>query len=110
VSSCRWLLGSLGRDWGVPRLLGRALAEDRRDAPGLVVSHGLRPAAVGILVGIAGAFGSTRFVSTLRYNVAPSDPVSVGLVAAFLIVAAAVASDVPAGRAVVDPIIVLRNE
>lgn len=56
--------------------------------------NGLRLAAVGILVAIAGAFGGTRFVSTLLDNVAPSDPVSVGLVAAFLIVVAAVVSSV----------------
>ena len=50
-------------------------------------------------------------MSTLLDNVAPSDPVSVGLAAAFLIVVAAVVSSVPARRAMaVDPIIALRNE
>ena len=53
----------------------------------------------------------TRFVSTLPDNVTPSDPLSIGLVATFLVVVATVASDVPARRALaVDPIAVLRNE
>ena len=53
----------------------------------------------------------TRLVKTLLYNVTPSDPLSFGLVAAFLVAVATVASYVPARRAMgVDPIIVLRNE
>lgn len=88
-----------------------ALGADRRDVLALVVGQGLRLAAVGILVGIAGAFGVTRLVSTLLYNVTPSDPLSFGLVAGFLVVVATVAGYVPARRAMaVDPIIVLRNE
>jgi ABC-type lipoprotein release transport system permease subunit len=48
---------------------------------------------------------------TLLHNVTPSDPLTFGLVAAFLVVVATVASDVPVRRAMaVDPIIVLRNE
>jgi putative ABC transport system permease protein len=88
-----------------------ALGAARRDVLALVVGQGLRLAAVGILVGILGAFGVTRFVKTLLYNVTPSDPLSFALVAAFLIVVATVASYVPARRAMaVDPIIALRNE
>ncbi|HET7221216.1 MAG TPA: ABC transporter permease [Vicinamibacterales bacterium] len=88
-----------------------ALGADRRDVLTLIVGHGLRLAAIGIVVGIVGAFGVTRFVKTLLYNVTPSDPFSFGVVAAFLTIVAAVASYVPARRAMaVDPIVALRNE
>jgi putative ABC transport system permease protein len=88
-----------------------ALGANRRDVLGLIVGQGLRLSALGIIVGIVGAFGVTRFVTTLLYNVTPSDPLSFALVATFLAAVAAVASYVPARRAMaVDPIIALRNE
>jgi putative ABC transport system permease protein len=88
-----------------------ALGANGRDVLGLIVGQGLRLAVLGIIVGIVGAFGVTRFVKTLLYNVTPSDPLSFALVAIFLAAVAAVASYVPARRAMaVDPIIALRNE
>jgi ABC-type antimicrobial peptide transport system permease subunit len=77
----------------------------------LILGQGLRLAAVGVGVGLLGAFGTTRFLRTVLYNVTPTDPVSFGAVAIFLTLVALVASYVPARRAMaVDPLVALRNE
>jgi putative ABC transport system permease protein len=88
-----------------------ALGAGRGDVMRMIVGQGLRLAAIGIVVGLVGALGVTQVIKTLLYNVTPSDPVSFGLVATFLTIVAALASYIPARRAMaVDPIIALRNE
>jgi putative ABC transport system permease protein len=88
-----------------------ALGAGRPDVLRLVVGQGLKLAAIGIVVGIFGALGVTQFIQTLLYNVTPFDPVSFAGVSIFLTIVAALASYVPARRALtVDPIIALRNE
>ncbi len=88
-----------------------ALGASRSDVLGLVVRQGVVLAAIGELFGLAGAFGITRVIRTLLYNVTPTDPLSFGGVAVFLTLMAIVASYVPARRATtVDPIVALRNE
>jgi putative ABC transport system permease protein len=88
-----------------------ALGAGRRDVLRLILGQGLRLAAIGIVLGLLGAFGTTRFLKTLLYNVTPSDPLSFVVVACFLAFVAVVASYVPARRAMaVDPLIALRNE
>ena len=78
---------------------------------GLVVRQGLTLAAAGVALGLAGAFGITRVIQSLLYNVTATDPISFGGVALFLALIAAVASYIPARRATaVDPIVALRNE
>jgi putative ABC transport system permease protein len=88
-----------------------ALGADRSHVLRLVVLQGLKLAAIGIFVGLAAAAGVTRFISTLLYNVTPTDPLSFAVVAVFLTAIAFLASYVPARRATaVDPIVALRNE
>jgi putative ABC transport system permease protein len=88
-----------------------ALGAARPDVLRLILGQGLRLAAVGVGVGLLGAFGTTRFLRTVLYNVTPTDPVSFGAVAIFLTLVALVASYVPARRAMaVDPLVALRNE
>jgi len=88
-----------------------ALGAARRDVLRLVVGQGVTLAAIGIGVGIVGAFGATSLIASLLYNVTSSDPVSFVLVATFLAAVAVVASYIPARRAMaVDPIIALRND
>ena len=63
------------------------------------------------MAGIAGAFGVTRVVKSLLYNVSTTDPLSFAATAIFLVVVALLASYVPARRATaVDPMIALRTE
>ena len=88
-----------------------ARGASRRNVFGLVVGDGAKLAAVGIVCGIAGAYGTTRVVKTLLYNVSATDPLSFVATALFLAVVALIASYVPARRAtVVDPMIALRAE
>ncbi len=88
-----------------------ALGAKQSDVLGLVVRQGVTLAAVGVVVGLAGAFGITRVIASLLYNVTPTDPLSFAGVALFLTLIAFVASYLPARRATtVDPIVALRNE
>jgi putative ABC transport system permease protein len=88
-----------------------ALGAGRRDVLRLILGQGVRLAAIGIALGLLGAFGTTRFLKTVLYNVTPSDPFSFAVVACFLTLVAVVASYVPARRAMaVDPLLALRNE
>jgi putative ABC transport system permease protein len=86
-----------------------ALGAQRADVLRLVVRQGVSLAALGILAGMVGAFGVTRVISSLLYNVTPTDPLSFAGVAIFLVVIAFAASYFPARRAtMVDPIVALR--
>ena len=88
-----------------------ALGASRQNVFGLIVSQGAKLAALGILFGVAGAFGVTRVVGSLLYNVSATDPLSFVATAVFLAIVAVVASYVPARRATgVDPMIALRAE
>jgi putative ABC transport system permease protein len=88
-----------------------ALGASRRVVFRLIVGDGARLAAIGITCGVVGAFGVTRVVTSLLYNVTPTDPVSFGATALFLIIVALLASYLPARRATgVDPMVALRAE
>ncbi len=78
---------------------------------GMVLGQELRLAAIGIGVGVVGAFGLTRLVRSLLFGVSATDPVTfIGVVGVMALVAAA-ACIVPARRATrVDPIVALRSE
>jgi len=88
-----------------------ALGASRHDVFALIVAHGARLAAIGIVLGMVGAAAVTRVVATLLYNVSATDPLSFIGTAAFLGLVALVASYIPARRATgVDPMIALRAE
>jgi predicted lysophospholipase L1 biosynthesis ABC-type transport system permease subunit len=87
-----------------------ALGAQRSDVLRLIVGQGTRLAAVGIALGLGGAFAITRVVRSL-ISVSPTDPVSFVGVAAFLTAVAPVASYIPARRATaVDALVALRSE
>jgi ABC-type antimicrobial peptide transport system permease subunit len=59
----------------------------------------------------AAAFGVTRYLGSVLYNVHPGDPITLTVVAAILLFVALVACFVPARRATrADPMVALRNE
>jgi ABC-type antimicrobial peptide transport system permease subunit len=67
--------------------------------------------ALGLLIGLAATLGFTRFMSSLLYQVRPTDPVTLVAVAALLTTTALAAAYLPARRATrVDPMIALRHE
>src|SRR5204863_9733887 len=76
----------------------------------LIVSHGLRLSAAGILLGLAAAAGFTRVMSSRLIGVKPIDPVTYSAMAALFLGIAALASWLPARRAAaLDPTVALRG-
>lgn len=76
-----------------------------------VVAEGLGLTAIGLTIGLAGALAVSRFLSTLLFGVAPTDPLTFASVAVVVLAVALVASLVPARRAArVDPMHALRQE
>jgi len=77
----------------------------------LVLGNGLRMAAAGLVIGLLGALGLTRFLQSLLYEVSPFDPVSFGAVAVVLAGIGVFACWLPARRATrIDPMEALRCE
>jgi ABC-type lipoprotein release transport system permease subunit len=88
-----------------------ALGAARRDVMRLIVGHGLKLAAIGVVLGVVGAIPAAMQIRTVLYNVKPTDPISLIGVGLFLGVTAFFASYFPARRAMaVDPLIALRAE
>jgi putative ABC transport system permease protein len=88
-----------------------ALGARSRDVIGLIVGEGMRPVALGLAIGVAGAWAAGRLLSGLLFAVAPADPWTLGTVSVGLLAAAFLASAVPALRAArIDPSQTLRGE
>jgi putative ABC transport system permease protein len=88
-----------------------SLGARRLDVLKLVIADGLTLAAIGIALGLLGAFAGTRVLGTLLYEVEPTDPATFVLLPVFLFAVAAIACYVPAYRATqVDPLITLKCE
>jgi predicted permease len=88
-----------------------ALGARSGDVVRLVLGQGLRVTAIGIVFGVAGALGSTRFLQSLLYEVQPTDPPTFIGALLLLVSVSVAASYLPARRAVrVDPMVALRNE
>jgi putative ABC transport system permease protein len=95
------------REFGIRLALG-ALPKDLHQ---LVIWRSLAVAAFGVAVGVSGGLVLTRFMQSLLFETAPSDPSVYLLVAVLLLVMAAIAAWLPARRAAkVDPVIALRAE
>src|SRR6478672_9180766 len=85
-----------------------ALGAQRSDVLGLVVRQGMTLAAIGVVAGLAGAFGLTRLMASLLFNVRPDDPMTYLAISFLLIVVAFLACYLPARRAAkLDPAIAL---
>lgn len=95
------------REIGVRMALGAESGEVLR----LVIRQGMVLVVSGLILGVAGAFGLTRSLSSQLYNIGALDPVTYLVVLALLLTVGLVACSVPALRAVrVDPVSALRNE
>jgi ABC-type antimicrobial peptide transport system permease subunit len=95
------------RELGVRIALGAA----RSSVLALVMRQGLTLALVGVVLGLAGAWGLTRVLETQLYGVTRTDPATFWSVALLLTLVATVATLIPAIRATgMEPIRVLKYE
>jgi predicted permease len=96
-----------GREFGI-RL---AIGADPRALVRLVLGEGAVLAGLGVVIGIGGAIGATRWLATLLYDVSPTDPVVLVMLPLLLAAIALAACYVPARRAAKsDPLTVLRSD
>ena len=95
------------REIGIRLALGAPL----QDVTGMFLRHGLVLSGIGAACGLTAAFVLTRLMKSLLFDVSPADPLTYLAVSAGLILAAALASYLPARKAVtVDPAEALRAE
>jgi putative ABC transport system permease protein len=88
-----------------------ALGAQTRDVLQLIVSQGMQPVMIGLLVGVVAVLGLGQFLTSQLYEVSARNPTLLGTTTLLLGLVAMVACLIPARRATrVDPIIALRYE
>jgi ABC-type antimicrobial peptide transport system permease subunit len=88
-----------------------ALGAQRFDVLKLVVGQGMRLVLVGAFVGLLGSFALTRVLTSVLFEVAPTDPITLFTVTLSLCVVALLACYIPARRATkIDPMTALRQD
>jgi ABC-type antimicrobial peptide transport system permease subunit len=88
-----------------------ALGAAPRQVLSAVMRETLTIVGVGVVIGVAAAVASSRFVASLVFGLAPTDPLAIGLSAVVLVLVAAIAGYLPARRAAsVRPLVALRTE
>jgi predicted permease len=88
-----------------------ALGADSDNVRRMIILQGMRLAMIGVVVGLASAFGLARVIATLLYGVTSRDPVVFVAMPIVLTIVALVGVWLPARSAVrVDPVIALRAE
>jgi predicted permease len=88
-----------------------AIGASRGQIAGLILRQGLWKGGIGVVLGLIGAALLSRSMTTLLFNVRPTDPAVYAAVSFVLIAVALVASYLPARRASrIDPLIALREE
>ena len=88
-----------------------ALGAQRHKVLSLIIGKGLKLVLAGSIMGVAGALVATRFVSSLLFGIAATDPLTFAGVSLLLVFVSVLASWLPARRAAnVDPMEALRYE
>jgi putative ABC transport system permease protein len=91
--------------------LRMALGAQPQEVLRVIVGHGLRLVLAGLCIGVAAALVVTRWMSSVLFDVKPTDPLTFAIVAVLLTAVAFLASYIPARRAMrVDPMVALRYE
>ena len=100
-------VGSRTKEFGIRLALGAQPKALRRR----VLRHGLLLTAIGVAVGVTGAFAITRTIKSLLYEVSATDPIVFITIPVLLVIVSLVACYTPARRATkVDPLTALRYE
>jgi len=95
------------QEFGIRLALGAA----RRDLAAIVLGQGIKLTLAGLAIGLAGAFGVTRMMTSLLYQVSPTDIPTFSAISVLLLVVAALACYLPARRASsIEPTRALRYE
>ena len=88
-----------------------AIGASRGQIAGLIVRQGLWKGVIGVVLGLTGAALLSSSMTSLLFNVRPTDPAVYVVVAVVLMAVALLASYLPARRAsLIDPLIALRDE
>jgi putative ABC transport system permease protein len=102
-----YAVGQRSREIGVRMALGATTGAVLR----LILCQGLTLAAIGLALGLAAAFATTRLLIAMLFEVKPNDPLVYWSVVALLGAGALIASYIPARRASrIDPLAAIRQE
>jgi ABC-type antimicrobial peptide transport system permease subunit len=99
-----YMVSERTHEFGVRVSLGATARDVRR----LVIADGMRPVAVGTLVGLFAAWALGQTLGAFLFGVTPADPLTYAAAVCVLLAAALAATLAPARRAVrVDPVTAL---
>jgi predicted permease len=88
-----------------------ALGASRADVMRLVLMQGIQLTIAGLALGLALAFGLTRYIASMLYGVSPTDPRTTLAVVVLLAVISILACYLPAHRAMrIDPVSAIREQ
>ena len=88
-----------------------AMGAQREAVLSLVLRESMFLVAIGIVIGVAGAFGAGRLIESQLFGLEPTDAATMVSAVLLLIVVSAAAGYLPARRATrVDPMVALRYE
>ena len=102
-----YMVGQRTQEIGVRRALGARAG----DVLMMLLSEAMRPVAIGMAIGIAGAYALTRLLAAMLFGISATDVTTYAVACGVLAVAALLASIIPARRALgVDPITAVRGQ
>jgi putative ABC transport system permease protein len=88
-----------------------AIGATPRDILRLVCRQGMLPLGIGLTIGLLASFGVNRVLKAELVQVSPSDPITLAVASAVLVLSGALGCLIPARRAMrVDPVVALRHE
>jgi putative ABC transport system permease protein len=88
-----------------------AMGATARDVLKLVLWQVILPLGSGLIIGLAASFAVNRVLKAELVQISPSDPITLGIASAVLILSAMLGCWIPARRAMlVDPVVALRHQ
>jgi len=88
-----------------------ALGASNNDVVRMVLTDGMKPILLGVVLGLAAALALSRVVASLIFGVRATDPLTFAAVALLLLIVGIFATILPALRATrIEPVQILREE